>query len=118
MQRTSAQAGGLWGALPLQYVMGETVDISEYLDFGFYEHVYSKENTGIGVTSIFRWLGVSHRVGGLILYWILTQKGKVISQTTLQRITQPEKYIQGKSQYQWIGYQYKPELQVRGGTHT
>jgi hypothetical protein len=62
MQRTSTQAGGLRGA----EVTGETLNISEYLDFGFYDHVSFKENAGLGVTSIGRWLGgVSHRVGGL-----------------------------------------------------
>jgi hypothetical protein len=68
MQRTSTQAGGLRGACPLKEVTGETVDISEYLDFGFYDHISFKENAGLGVTSIGRWLGVSHRVGGLVSY--------------------------------------------------
>ncbi len=79
MQRTSTQAGSLRGDCPLQEVTGETVDISEYLDFSFYDHVWYKENAGLGVTLIGRWLGVSHRVGGLMSYWILTQKGTVIS---------------------------------------
>jgi hypothetical protein len=62
MQRTSTQAGGLRGACPLEEVTGETVDISEYLDCGFHDHISFKENAGLGVTSIGRWLGVSHRV--------------------------------------------------------
>jgi hypothetical protein len=68
MQRTSTQAGGLRGACPLEEVTGETVDILEYLDFGFYDHLSFKENAGLGVTSIGRWLGVSHRVKGLVSY--------------------------------------------------
>jgi hypothetical protein len=91
MQRTSTTAGGLRGNCPLQEVTGETIDISEYLDFGFYDHVWYKENAGLGETSIGRWLGVSHRVGGLMSYWILTRKGTVISRTTVQRITNLEK---------------------------
>ncbi len=91
MQRTSTQAGGLRGACPLQAVTGETVDISEYLDFGFYDHVSYKENAGLGATAIGRWLGVSHRVGGLMSYWVLTQTGTVISRTTVQRVTNLEK---------------------------
>jgi hypothetical protein len=66
-------------------VTGETVDISEYLDFT--NHVSFKENARLGVTSI----GVSHRVGGLMSYWILTIKGTVISRTTVQRVTALEK---------------------------
>ena len=45
---------------------GETPDISEYLDLGLYDHVSYKENDGLGMTAIRRWLGVSHRVSGLI----------------------------------------------------
>jgi hypothetical protein len=91
MQRTSTQAGELGGACPLEEVTGETVDISEYLDFGFYDHVSFKENAGLGMALIGRWLEVSHRVGGLMSYWILTIKGTVISRTTVQRITALEK---------------------------
>jgi hypothetical protein len=91
MQRTSTQAGGLQGACPLEEVTGETANISEYLDFGFYDHVSFKEYAGLGVTSIGRWLGVSHRVGGLMSYWVLTIRGTVISRTTVQRVTNLEK---------------------------
>jgi hypothetical protein len=63
----------------------------ENLDFGFYDHVSFKENAGLGVTSIGRWLGVSHRVGGLMSYWIPTIKGAVISHTTVQSVTALEK---------------------------
>jgi hypothetical protein len=91
MQRTLTQAGGLRGACPLEEVTGETVDISEYLDFGFYYHVSFNENAGLSVTSVGRWLGISHRVGGLMSYWILTIKGTVISRTTVQRVTALEK---------------------------
>jgi hypothetical protein len=91
MQRTSSEAGKLRGNCPLQEVTGESVDISEYLDFSFYDHVSYKENAGLGETRIGRWLGVSHRVGGLMSYWILTQKGTVISRTTVQRVTNLEK---------------------------
>ena len=50
----------------MEDVIGMTPDISDYLDFGFYDHVSYKENTGLGMMAIVRWLGVSHRVRGLI----------------------------------------------------
>ena len=56
----------------MQDVTGKTPDMSEYLYFGFYDHVSYKENAGLGMTDIIRWLGVFHRVGGLVYYWILT----------------------------------------------
>jgi hypothetical protein len=52
----------------LEEVTGKMVDISEYLDFVFYDHVSYKENAGLGETAIGRWLRVSHRVGGLMSY--------------------------------------------------
>jgi hypothetical protein len=91
MQRTSTQAGGLRGACPLQDVTGKTPDMSECLDFGFYDHVSYKENAGLSETAVGRWLGVSHRVGGLMSCWVLTQRATVISQTTAQRVTNLEK---------------------------
>ena len=36
------------------------------------------------------WLGVSHRIGNLMSYWILTSNGRVISRTTVQRVTNLE----------------------------
>ena len=74
----------------MQDVTDETLGISEYLDFGFYDHVSYKDNPGIGMKTIGRCLGVSHRVGGLMSYWILNHKIMVISRTTFQCITSTE----------------------------
>jgi hypothetical protein len=74
----------------MEQITGETPDISEYLDFGFYDWVWYKDNAGIGENKIGRWLGVSHRVGNLMSYWILTITGHVISRTTVQCITNLE----------------------------
>ena len=75
------------GCFPIACVTGETPDISEYLDFGFHDHLSYKENARLGMMAIRRWLGVSRRVGGLMSYWILTQKGTVISRMPVQRLT-------------------------------
>ena len=37
-----------------------------------------------------RWLGVSHSVESALCYWILIEKGKVLSQTTVQNLTAEE----------------------------
>ena len=39
MNRTASNAGNLKGRTPLELITGETPDISEYLDFGFYDRV-------------------------------------------------------------------------------
>ena len=96
MQRTSTQAGGLCRRTPIESVTGETVDISEYLDFGFYDQVWYHENTWLGERLPGRWLGVYHSVGSLMLYWILTRKCTVISCTKVQRVTNLEKQADEK----------------------
>ena len=88
--RTANSARDLHGRCPLEKITGESVDISEYLDFGFYDWVWYKENAGLGETKLGRWLGVSHRVGTLMSFWILTQEGQVLSRTTVQRVTNLE----------------------------
>ena len=37
MQRTHVRANRLDGCVPIEEVTGETADIFEYLDFGFYD---------------------------------------------------------------------------------
>ena len=92
--RTSNSSRGLDGRCPLERITGETVDISEYLDFGFYDWVWYRENAGLGETKVGRWLGVSHRIGTLMSFWVLTSSGKVLSRTTVQRMTQLETQLE------------------------
>ena len=39
------------------------------------------------MTAIGSWIGFSHSVSRFMSYWILTQKGMVISRTTVQHLT-------------------------------
>jgi hypothetical protein len=34
-----------------------------------------------------RWLGIAHRVGSNMTYWVLTESGKVIARSTVQHVT-------------------------------
>jgi hypothetical protein len=90
MSMTANSVFSLDGRTPMEQITGETPDISEYLDFSFYDWVWFKENAGVGDNSCGRWLGVSHRVGNLMSNWVLTDNGRVISRTTVQRITNLE----------------------------
>ena len=87
MSLTANLSFALEGRTPVEQLTGKTPDVSEYLDFGFYDWVWYKNNAGVGDNMFGRWLGVSHRVGNLMLYWILTNHGRVISRTTVQRVT-------------------------------
>ena len=76
--------------IPLTQVTGETVDISEYLNFGFYDKVWYFDNAGTGPRKPGRWLGVSHRVGNMMSYFIINRNGAVISCSSVQRVTNLE----------------------------
>ena len=51
------------GRTPIEIITGDTPDISEYLDFSFYDWVSYRANAGLGEVSIGRWIGVSHKIG-------------------------------------------------------
>ena len=76
---------------PLEIITGETSDLSEYLDFGFYDWVTYQNNAGLGFPKVCRWLGVSHQVVHLISYWILPELSIPVFCITVQRITNLEK---------------------------
>ena len=78
------------GTILITNVTGDTPDISEYLDFEFYAQVWYKDNAGLSPQQPGRWLGVASRTGRLICYHILTQKGTVVSRSTVQRVTNLE----------------------------
>ena len=78
------------GRTPLEIITGETPDISEYIDFGFYDWVVNRSNAGLGENYLGRWLGVSKKVGQLMSYWILPVSGRPISCVTVQRLTNSE----------------------------
>ena len=48
------------GRTPIECISGDTPDISEYLDFGFYDWVSFRNNAGLGKAEIGRCLGVLH----------------------------------------------------------
>ena len=78
------------GTIPLTEVTGETPDISEYLDFAFYDKVWYKDNAGLSPEEPGRWLGVSSRTGRLMCYHVLTQRRTVVSRSTVTRVTNLE----------------------------
>ena len=79
------------GRVPLEIITGITPDITEYLDFTIYGWVYYRTDGGLGINEIGRWLGVSHRVGPAITYWVLPKSGIPISTDTVQAVTEVEK---------------------------
>jgi hypothetical protein len=86
MSRTHTRSQRIDGGIPLQKVTGETVDISNYLDFGFYDHVVYRDNAGLSESKIGRWLGVAKNVGTMLTFYVLTQTGQVVSRSSVERV--------------------------------
>jgi hypothetical protein len=80
------------GRTPDEIVTGETPDISEYTSFQWYQLVWYLDNASFPESrkELGRWLGVSHRVGQAMCFWILTGNGTVISRSSVQALN-PDK---------------------------
>ena len=90
MSITHSTAGSINVVIPLEQVTDKPPDISGYLDFGFYDKVWYKDNAGLGELLPGRWLGVSIRNVRLMCYHVLTQTTNVIYRSTVQRVTNME----------------------------
>ena len=66
MNITARNSKGMNRRKPLEIITGDTTDISEYLDFGFYERVWFREHAGLGPTKLGSFLGVSGSVASLM----------------------------------------------------
>ena len=77
--------------MPLEIITGETLDISNYLDFYFYNWVTYRTNDCLVKLIIGRWIGVSHKVGKFMVYWFLAVSGRPIACVNVQRLTEADK---------------------------
>lgn len=71
----------------MEAVTGNTPDITEWLDFGWYVPVWywdSSEPFPGDSRKVARWIGVAHRVGQALCYWILPESGIPIARSTVQ----------------------------------
>ena len=99
-------ARGSDGRTGHEEVMGQTPDILEWIDFEFYDLVWwwdtgqgGKPGVGDDPRQLARWLGPSHRVGSDLCYWLITESGKLLSNSSVQHVTRddylnPEKKAQ------------------------
>ena len=91
LSRTSR---GKTGRTGIEEVTGQTPDISEWLDFDFYDRVWwldtKKPSTTDENVTLGRWLGILHKVGSDMCYWVLTVSGNVVSRTTVQHVSRDD----------------------------
>jgi hypothetical protein len=83
------------GRTGIEHLTGQTPDISKWLDFQFYNliwfHNLEKPAMEDKSRRLGRWLGISHRIGSDMCYWVLTDSGQVISCATVQHVTTAER---------------------------
>jgi hypothetical protein len=82
----------LHGRTPYEVLTGNTPDISEYLEFEWYQPVWILTPSAFPEhkRTIGRWLGVAHRIGQALCYWVLPPSGTPIARTTVQPITKDD----------------------------
>jgi len=75
-----------------EVLTGHTPDISNLLDFEFYDWVKFFEPTSFPASRevLGRWLGQAHDVGQALCYYILKDNGLVIARSSVRRLTPSE----------------------------
>lgn len=75
-----------------EITIGSTPDLSEYVEFGFYDYCwywdspqFPDEKRALG-----RWLGVAHRVGQAMVYYIVNNQGCVVARSTALPLEESE----------------------------
>jgi hypothetical protein len=90
---TAGSNPSLNGRTPYEIVTGQTPNITEWLLFDWYEPVWYYDNPDgfpADVKKLGRWLGVAHRVGQALCFWILPITGCPIARSTVQSVTGDE----------------------------
>ncbi len=90
----------------------KTPNISEWLDFEFYDLVWwwdwpNKPNINDEMKWLGRWLGMSHHVGSDLCYWIVTDSGQVVSKMSVEHVT-GEDYLSEDTKVKVKDFEKKP----------
>lgn len=84
-----------------EIVLGITPDISKYVEFLFYDYCWywdTPQGYPHAKKHIGRWLGVVHRVGQAMVYWVMNNNGKVIARITVISLEPSEYEVQETKQ--------------------
>ena len=90
MQLTSNSSYDLHGRTAMEEVTGDTPNISEYIDFSFYDWCWFWEAPGLGEPVLARWLGPAQNIGNSMCYYMLKSNGRIEARSTVQRLTNIE----------------------------
>ena len=89
---TASPLFSLHGRTPYELVTGNTPDISEYVEYEWYQPIWYLDSGSFPEEKLLigRWLGVAHRIGQAMCYWVLPQSGVPIARTTIKAISGDE----------------------------
>ena len=80
----------LQGRTGHELVTGETPDISEFVDYGWFDPIWyldAEEAFPADKEQLGRWLGPSHRVGQALTYFIINNNGSIITRSTVKPLS-------------------------------
>ena len=82
---------------------GQTAEISEWIDFEFYDLVYwydrpNNPDVSNDVIRLEIWIGISYCVGSDMFYWLITESGKLIPKKSAEHVTGDEMLASGTKQ--------------------
>ncbi len=82
----------LHGRIPYEVLTGNTPNISEFIEYEWYQSVLYYEPSAFPEQCKYlaRWIGIAHRVGQAMCYWLLPASGIPIGRTTIQAIKAAE----------------------------
>ena len=80
----------LGGRTPFEKVMGYTPDISELVEFEWYQWVWFFASTKLDRVQLGRWLGPAHNAGQGLAYYILNNLGEVVMRSSISPIPKDE----------------------------
>lgn len=79
----------LHGRTPHEVLTGNTPDTSELLEFSWYEPIWYFDTAPFPeqTRKIARWIGVAHKIGQAMCFWIIPSSGIPIARSTIQKIS-------------------------------
>jgi len=74
-----------------EMITDKTLDVSEYLDFDFYDLVWYWQTPNPSLSGhdreLARWMGVAHRMGSDMCYWLMPVSGVPVVNSSIQHVT-------------------------------
>ncbi len=78
-----------------EMITDKTLDISEYLDFDFYDLVWYWRQPHPSLSEhdreLAQWMGVAHRVGSDMCYWLMPVSGVPVVNSSVQHVMADER---------------------------